>query len=986
MYTVTGNYTVGGTGILNPGNSTTTFDGTTVIRTTGTGTIGFNNITINAGKVLSVYSDFSIAGATLTWNGTFSANATTVFSRVGITTLRGTGAVSFGPVNIAAGTTFTPDAPYSISGNMTVNGVLRAGNSTTTFGGTTAVVGSATTSIAFNNIVIAVADSLIAPPGTMTVNGNFINNGFFNANGGTIAFSGNTTKSISGTTVTKFNSLIINNGTALLDVSIDSDQVLGGILTLTGSAHLDADGVNDDATFTLLSSGDEPTADASIAALPSGAMVLGNVTVQRFLSIVGPAGRVYRYVTPSVANASVSDFQHEIPVTGSFNGSSLCTGCSTDPSMFWYDETTPGDVNAGYRNFPASASSEVLTPGRGYAVFIRGNIDPIARTGSARFDLRGTLNAGAFNYNVSYTSSGIAANDGWNLIGNPYPSTVDWNAKGWSRTNLSASVYALDNSTYPGRYAVWNGSVGVNGGTRLIAGGQGFFVKATGPLPSLTSGESVKVAGTQTRFLRDEQVPNVIRIALIQGLSRDESIVQFRDSATTGFDPEFDAVKLKNLKNDGSMVPSFNLSTLSPRDSQKLAINVLPRNVCAMAIALDLADLSEGNYDLNFSEIESFSSAVALFVTDKYVQPRRTIDIRQHQSYSFTVTSDRRSQGSDRFVMLVSTTALPSLLATDHGSICTGQPAAVLMDSSWREISYSLWVRGAQIGASQNGTSGKLQFLIPADVLTAGFNAFTVLAVSSTCPTASYSQTDSLQVFPSAHVARTTSTVACGSGSVTLIAEGAPLGGYYRWYGPPDANAPLRDDTLNILVTPVLPGTKTYAVSVVNEWGCEGPRTSVKACVIPTDTAAITVVDPTTLRSNFVVGNHWYRDGEPLPDTTDLLNISSSGRYRLSVTLAGCTSSAEKSVVVTGLRTFAEVNIFPNPATGTASIEIADEQHEIKSCRLQEAGGRTVEIIPMSQKNDRAAGTFDVSHYPAGVYFITFTRANTATTVKFVKR
>ena len=296
-------------------------------------------------------------------------------------------------------------------------------------------------------------------------------------------------------------------------------------------------------------------------------MIQGNITVQRYLSIEGAAGRTYRYISPSVSNAPVSDLQRDIPVTGNFAGSSLCTGCSTNPSLFWYDETAGGNINDGYRSFPEASNSETLVPGRGYAVFVRGNVDPIAGAGSARYQLRGPVNAGTVPYNLTLTPSGIAANDGWNLIGNPYPSAIDWNAKGWTKTNIGASIYLLDNVAQ-GRYAVWNGSVGVNGGTRYIAAGQGYFIKASGPAPVLTSGENVKVAGAQTRYFRDELIPNILRIALVQGSTRDETVLQFRDSVTTSFDFDFDAVKLKNMRNDGSSIPFFNVSTRSPGDNQ----------------------------------------------------------------------------------------------------------------------------------------------------------------------------------------------------------------------------------------------------------------------------------------------------------------------------------------------------------------------------------------------------------------------------------
>ena len=88
IYTLTGDLVVADSGVVNAGTSTVTFNGNSSLRTIGTGTVTFNNITIADGKTLNAYSDFSIAGATMTWNGMLVSTATTTFSRTGITTLQ----------------------------------------------------------------------------------------------------------------------------------------------------------------------------------------------------------------------------------------------------------------------------------------------------------------------------------------------------------------------------------------------------------------------------------------------------------------------------------------------------------------------------------------------------------------------------------------------------------------------------------------------------------------------------------------------------------------------------------------------------------------------------------------------------------------------------------------------------------------------------------------------------------------------------------
>ena len=83
----------------------------------------------------------------------------------------------------------------------------------------------------------------------------------------------------------------------------------------------------------------------------------------------------------------------------------------------------------------------------------------------------GTLNTG--NFGSGLTRTGL----GWNLVGNPYPSPIDWDAlTGWTKTNVDNATYRhVNNATW----AEYVGGVGANGGTRYIAGEQGFFVGVT---------------------------------------------------------------------------------------------------------------------------------------------------------------------------------------------------------------------------------------------------------------------------------------------------------------------------------------------------------------------------------------------------------------------------------------------------------------------------------------------------------------------------
>ena len=84
-------------------------------------------------------------------------------------------------------------------------------------------------------------------------------------------------------------------------------------------------------------------------------------------------------------------------------------------------------------------------------------------------------------------SSSIDSLKGFNLTGNPYPSSIDWRASsGWTRSDLVSTGGGYDmwiwNPT-ANNYGVYNSAdadgVGTNSVTRYIAPMQGYFVTAS---------------------------------------------------------------------------------------------------------------------------------------------------------------------------------------------------------------------------------------------------------------------------------------------------------------------------------------------------------------------------------------------------------------------------------------------------------------------------------------------------------------------------
>jgi hypothetical protein len=485
--------------------------------------------------------------------------------------------------------------------------------------------------------------------------------GTFSPNGGVVKFTGSSFaqyQMVQGALVLPLNHLHVDNGQFNSQLLINGQVELNGVLTLANGAYIDADGGTNTGVLTMRSTTDGPFANAAIAPIPSGATFVGNVTVQRFMSLEGPNNSIYRYIGSPLSNATVSDIQNEIPVSGSFAGTSQCSSCSAQ-SMFEYQESVINDANGsgtadkndGYIDFPQSSNTEMLQSGKGYAMYIRGT----AIT-SARWDVRGTINKGNITpvtLPVSYTSSGVADEDGWNLVSNPYASTIDWASDGWTKQNLQNAVYTRDNGSATGRFASYNGVVGANGGSQYIALGQAFWVKGDGNgTPLLQANENVKAPYQPAAFFRDD-ITDLLRLAMKRGVDTDEIIIHFRDDATSAFDVHADAWKMFSS--------GFNLSSLGI-NNEKLSINSWSALICSTEVKLSVDWTRPGSYTLDLKDMSTMQGDVTITLVDKYLNS--STPLIEGASYPFTITTDPNSAGQ-RFIVQIAKNPEPITIHQD---------------------------------------------------------------------------------------------------------------------------------------------------------------------------------------------------------------------------------------------------------------------------------------------------------------------------------
>ncbi|MCB0430854.1 MAG: T9SS type A sorting domain-containing protein [Flavobacteriales bacterium] len=559
------------------------------------------------GNLLLTNASFDASAANNTVAYTGSANQTVKAATTGYhhLTLSGSGTKGL-EANADINGNVTINAPFAtndfnldVAGNWTNNSTFSAGTSLTTFSGTTTISG--TSSSTFHDVTVS--GTLTSQVGdTLGITGNWIITGGFNHNNGLMYFNGSTAQTITGGLT--YNDLTIDNASGV--------TILSGEHNLIGTLHTEAGTFTTGDDFTLISN---VSGTASIGEIKSGADVTGDITVQRY--ITGNAG--YRNVSFPVSGATLVQLNDDVTLTGIAGTGNEWEDYWTN--MYWYDEdyAGTGDINEGW--VAMSDVSDGLSNDKGYTLWMYDRDMPVT------LDVTGPAVTGDVNIPLTYDNSGGPTDNGWNLVANPYPSTIDWDA---ANMNYNASV---NNAIYVFRddiqqYASYVGGVGTNGGSRYIPSCQAFWVQTNGSSPGLSMKESVKVDNDVTFYRVVSEYDNMVEVR-IDGLGfQDQTTVRFSQDASANFDSELDAHKLISTTPD---VP--NLCTID-QANEIYSINTQPELQGETTIPMDVMVEHGAKYTLTFSQLSTLEPEITVTLVDHITGKEQ--DIRKKSTYEFT--------------------------------------------------------------------------------------------------------------------------------------------------------------------------------------------------------------------------------------------------------------------------------------------------------------------------------------------------------------
>jgi hypothetical protein len=663
-FRIRGNFSKSGNGKFETGSTNRTSNGF-VFNKSGVQTFSYNGTfsdytqyVVNSGSTLQLLTSLLLGPA---------ANPTSTFRVIGTLDM-GTNVISGSSLptfTVDAGGTIitsntgglasaitTPVTTFTAGANYIFNGSTTTPFHTTTLGAPANVTINANVTL---NKSITITNNLSLNSGKLTVGANTLTLNGDLTNDATNSFSTNENSNITLTGSAKtiyFDAS--NNRLRNLAITGSNTMTLGNALKITGGSSFGVVTVGTGATLAtggFLTLGSDANGTASIGT--STGTISGSLTVERYI----PAnGRRYRFLSSPVVGGTTLQWRDN---GGNTNGRGIqITGptgtvdASTNnaKSAFYYLETnTTGGINDAAK-WPSIDGNTTLTNGQGYRVFVRGDrsisLTTLNTTNNATtIWVNGTYPSGTITLPVTYTSTG---GQGWNLVGNPYPSAIDWNASsGWTKTNINDPIAIYRPSTNSYAYYTTTGNVSINDGSNIIGSGQAFWVKANASSPALTCTEAVKTTSAPITLLLKTTPSNQLRIKLTQDSTNiDETLIVFGEKYNDGFIENEDIGKLVNATVNISSILSKELYT---------AINFTSNNYTEKTIPLSVWGNSNGNYQLDLTQVSGFDKAVSIYLKDKYLNTVTLIN--ENKLINFSISDDSLSKGDERFELIFKNSA-----------------------------------------------------------------------------------------------------------------------------------------------------------------------------------------------------------------------------------------------------------------------------------------------------------------------------------------
>jgi hypothetical protein len=288
--------------------------------------------------------------------------------------------------------------------------------------------------------------------------------------------------------------------------------------------------------------------------------VNGTATVERYYATGAPTYNEWHLISAPISNAQAGIY------TGNY--------------LQWFEEGLGLGTWHDIIN-----TTDPINPLQGYALYVPAN--------GMTFNYVGNLNTGIVTIPVS--AHGLDPLH-WNLLGNPYPSSLDWDLV--QPVNISnmwtGAVYYLDQAT--GAYLSYNAGVGA--GSRYLPPEQGFFAAFIAEPNVFTVNNSMRTHTGGSNYYKAD-FDNLLVLEAAGNNFSDAAYLRFDETAAPEVD-HFDAFKLFTSSNPY-------LPQLYTIGGNNLSINVLP---ATLMVPAGFKAGVPGEYTISIKEVTGMPNVV----------------------------------------------------------------------------------------------------------------------------------------------------------------------------------------------------------------------------------------------------------------------------------------------------------------------------------------------------------------------------------------
>ena len=477
------------------------------------------------------------------------------------------------------------------------------------------------------NLTIETDAEVVVVNNFLRIAGNLLNSGILNVEAGSISFEGSTPQIIpagafEGNRVLNLN---INNPEEVVSqtkIEVNNSLKIGSGVFSTGE------------DLTLIST---QLGTAFIDGSGNGE-ITGSIKMQRYLS----NGFGYKYFSSPFSDSTVGDFAAFMELKDATTGF---------PHFYEYRENRKNaDLSdlTGWQNFTEPTNS--LKIAEGYALNISENSNPVT------IEISGTVNNGSVT--ISLQNNDGRYTNGFNLVGNPYPSPIDWDLISPTLSGIDNAIYfftAGSSDRYLGTYTSYVNGVSTDGrSSGIIPSMQGFFVRvsdpANGAYPATANLNFTNAARTGNQngqdFYKSENSKIIPQLRLSAAYSNEETsdaaIIYFHPAASAQFENKLDAYKMMNT---AAEVP--NLYSIT-KQGEKLSINAINSSEI-QEIPLGIKSERSGDMFIEMSGKENIFPAAYIYLKDK--KNKLIQNLSEKPRYFFT---SQKGENNDRFFLIIS--------------------------------------------------------------------------------------------------------------------------------------------------------------------------------------------------------------------------------------------------------------------------------------------------------------------------------------------